>query len=83
MIPPAPLSEAVTTPNCTDDSSMVSGEKVSLEELQRQIAESEGSRETKRPASKLKTSQCFFGRHTQKAWVFQCLKFLAKNIRDL
>ena len=61
MIPPAPLSEAVTTPNCTDDSSMVSGEKVSLEELQRQIAESEGSRETKRPASKLKTSQFFLG----------------------
>lgn len=50
MTPPAPLSEAVThygpKKRMVDDSSMVSGEKVSLEELQRQIAESEGSRET-------------------------------------
>lgn len=50
MTPPAPLSEAVThygaKKRMIDDSSMVSGEKVSLEELQRQIAESEGSRET-------------------------------------
>lgn len=48
MTPPAPLSEAVTHygPKKRMIPPWFRGEKVSLEELQRQIAESEGSRET-------------------------------------